>query len=410
MGFIEELQSRNILAQITHEEELKQHLAEKPRSAYVGYDPTADSLHVGHLIPTLAMRRWQKAGHRAVIVLGGGTSQIGDPTGKTDMRKMLDPDFRAQNIEKFRKQLSQFIDFSTPEKGIIRDNSEWLEKLDYLPFITEIGKHMSVNRMLAAECFKKRLETGLTFMEFNYMCLQSYDFLHLFREEDVTVQLGGDDQWSNVLAGMELVRKIERGQAFCATVPLLVKSDGSKMGKSEGGAVWLDPNKLKPFDFFQYWRNIEDDSVETCLNMLTDVDPGEVKELSSLEGAKINQAKIRLAYEITALVHGEEEASKAKTTAEALYTGGANAKPQNIPEVEITSSDFGDGLDILSLLSTAKVFPSKKEGRRLIEQGGVLLNEEKVTDPKKMVTISDFKEDGCLVKKGKKNYYLLKMV
>ena len=408
MGFIEELKSRNILAQITHEEELISHLAEKKRSAYVGYDPTADSLHVGHLIPTLVMRRWQKAGHRAVIVLGGGTSQIGDPTGKTDMRKMLDDDFRQQNIEKFKKQLSQYIDFSSPEKGIIRDNSEWLEKLEYLPFITEIGKHMSVNRMLAAECFKKRMETGLTFMEFNYMCLQSYDFLHLFREEDVTVQLGGDDQWSNILAGMELVRKIERGQAFCATVPLLVKSDGTKMGKSEGGAVWLDPNKMKPFDFFQYWRNIDDDGVENCLNMLTDVDPAEVKELSSLEGAKINQAKIRLAHEITKLVHGEEEADKAKASAEALYSGGG-AQTLNIPEVEVSSEDFGDGVDLLTLIASTKIVPSKKEGRRLIEQGGVLLNDEKVTNPKHGLTTADFDGDGCLIKKGKKNYYLVKI-
>ena len=408
MGFIEELKSRNILAQITHEEELISHLAEKKRSAYVGYDPTADSLHVGHLIPTLVMRRWQKAGHRAVIVLGGGTSQIGDPTGKTDMRKMLDDDFRQQNIEKFKKQLSQYIDFSSPDKGIIRDNSEWLEKLEYLPFITEIGKHMSVNRMLAAECFKKRMETGLTFMEFNYMCLQSYDFLHLFREEDVTVQLGGDDQWSNILAGMELVRKIERGQAFCATVPLLVKSDGTKMGKSEGGAVWLDPNKMKPFDFFQYWRNIDDDGVENCLNMLTDVDPAEVKELSSLEGAKINQAKIRLAHEITKLVHGEEEADKAKASAEALYSGGG-AQTLNIPEVEVSSEDFGDGMDLLTLIASTKIVPSKKEGRRLIEQGGVLLNDEKVTNPKHGITTADFDGDGCLIKKGKKNYYLVKI-
>lgn len=408
MGFIEELKSRNILAQITHEEELISHLAEKKRSAYVGYDPTADSLHVGHLIPTLVMRRWQKAGHRAVIVLGGGTSQIGDPTGKTDMRKMLDDDFRKQNIEKFKKQLSQYIDFSSPEKGIIRDNSEWLDKLEYLPFITEIGKHMSVNRMLAAECFKKRMETGLTFMEFNYMCLQSYDFLHLFREEDVTVQLGGDDQWSNILAGMELVRKIERGQAFCATVPLLVKSDGTKMGKSEGGAVWLDPNKMKPFDFFQYWRNIDDDGVENCLNMLTDVDPAEVKELVSLEGAKINQAKIRLAHEITKLVHGEEEADKAKASAEALYSGGG-AQTLNIPEVEVSSENFGDGVDLLTLIATTKIVPSKKEGRRLIEQGGVLLNDEKVTNPKHEITTADFDGDGCLIKKGKKNYYLVKI-
>lgn len=409
MGFIEDLKSRNILAQITHEEELITHLAEKPRSAYVGYDPTADSLHVGHLIPTLVMRRWQKAGHRAVIVLGGGTSQIGDPTGKTDMRKMLDPEFRMSNIEKFKKQLSQFIDFSSSEKGIIRDNSEWLEKLEYLPFITEVGKHMSVNRMLAAECFKKRLEKGLTFMEFNYMCLQSYDFLHLYREEDVTVQLGGDDQWSNILAGMELVRKIERGQAFCATVPLLVKSDGTKMGKSEGGAVWLDPNKMSPFDFFQYWRNIEDDGVENCLNLLTDVEPEEVKELANLEGSKINQAKIRLAHEITKLVHGEEEANKAKASAEALYSGGG-AKTLNVPEVEVSQSDLGEGMDILNLLAHCKIVPSKKEGRRLLEQGGILLNEEKVTDPKTVVTKSELEGEGLLVKKGKKNYYLLKLV
>lgn len=408
MNFIGTLKKRNVIAQITHEDELTSHLAEKPRSAYVGYDPTADSLHVGHLIPTLVMRRWQKAGHRVVIVLGGGTAQIGDPSGKTDMRKMLDPEFRLANIERFKTQLSQFLDFSSPEKGVIRDNSEWLEKLEYLPFITEVGKHMSVNRMLSAECFKKRLEVGLTFMEFNYMCLQSYDFLHLYKEENVTVQFGGDDQWSNMLSGMELVRKMGRGKAFCATVPLLLKSDGTKMGKSEGGAIWLDPDKLKPFDFFQVWRNVDDNSVKNCLNMLTDIEPGEVEELSSLQGAQINEAKIRLAYEVTSLVHGEEEAKKAKISANALYAGGA-AKSLNIPEVKIDQAEIAEGMEVLNLLHYCKIVPSKKEGRRLVEQGGCFLNDEKVTDPKRLVTTEDFENNGCMVKKGKKNHYLLKL-
>lgn len=408
MGFIEELKSRNILAQVTNEHELNEHLAEKVRSAYVGYDPTADSLHVGHLIPTLVMRRWQKAGHRAVIILGGGTSQVGDPSGKTDMRKMLDDTDRSQNIEKFKSQLSRFIDFSTPEKGIILDNSAWLEKLEYLPFLKEIGRHFSVNRMLTAECFKQRLEKGLTFLEFNYMLLQSYDFLHLFKEEDVSVQLGGDDQWSNILSGMELVRRVTGGKAYCVTVPLLTKSDGQKMGKTEGGAVWLDPNKMAPFDFFQYWRNVEDSSVKTCLNMLTDVPVDEVEELSSLEGAKINDAKIRLAYEVTALVHGEEEALKARTSATALFSSSGSGHV-DVPEVKVTPNDL-ESHDLLGLLQAFKIIPSKKEGRRLIEQGGLLINDENVVDPKHVLTKDDFKGQGCLVKKGKKNYYLLKIL
>lgn len=405
VDFLQVLKEREILAQVTHEEELSEHLKEKPRSAYVGYDPTADSLHVGHLIPTLVMRRWQKAGHRAVIILGGGTSQVGDPSGKTDMRKMLDDSDRQQNIERFKGQLSRYIDFSTPDKGVILDNAEWLERLEYLPFLREIGRHFSVNRMLTAECFKQRLEKGLTFLEFNYMLLQSYDYLHLYKEEGVTVQLGGDDQWSNILSGMELVRRVTSGKAFCVTVPLLTKADGTKMGKTEGGAIWLDPAKTPPFDFFQYWRNVEDASVKKCLNMLTDVEPAEVAELSSLEGAKINEAKIRLAYEVTALVHGEQEAKKAKEAAGSLYSAGGGAS-LDVPEVEIEM--LGD-LQVPDFLVLSGIAPSKKEARRLVEGGGIQLGESKVLDVKALVSPGQVEnETGLLVKKGKKNFYLVR--
>jgi len=402
MGFIEELKSRRLLAQVTHEPELTEFLNTGIRSAYVGYDPTADSLHVGHLLPTMTLRRWQKSGHRAVVILGGGTGLVGDPTGKTEMRKMLDAEQVEHNIQQFKKQIGQLVDLSSPSKGIVLNNAEWLGPLQYLPFLQDVGRHFSVNRMLTAESVKQRLEKGLTFLEFNYMLLQSYDFLHLYRSQDVTVQLGGDDQWSNMLGGVDLVRRIGGGKSFCITVPLLTTSDGRKMGKTEGGAIWLDPNKTSPFDFFQYWRNIDDDMVVKCLYYLTELELAEIKELEMLQGAEINQAKIRLATEITKLIHGEEEAKKAAESAVALFAGGAG--DLNVPILTLGTEIFGEGMDVANFLVAAGIVPSKKEVARLIEQGGLAINDRKIEDMKIRLSLVDM-EQGVFVKKGKKHYY-----
>lgn len=402
MGFLEEMRSRGLLAQVTHEEELSEFLISGSRSAYVGYDPTADSLHVGHLLPTMTLRRWQRAGHRAVVILGGGTGLVGDPTGKTEMRKMLEAQQIEHNIEQFKKQIGQLVDLSSPEKGIALNNADWLAKLQYLPFLQDVGRHFSVNRMLTAESVKQRLEKGLTFLEFNYMLLQSYDFLHLYRTQDVTVQLGGDDQWSNMLGGVDLVRRMGGGKSFCVTVPLLTTSDGRKMGKTEGGAIWLDPNKTSPFDFFQYWRNVDDDMVIKCLYYLTELEVEEVMDLEQLQGADINKAKIKLATEMTKLIHGEEEAKKAADSASALFSGASASL--NVPEVHIDKSVFGEEIDVGSFLVASGIVPSKKEVMRLIEQGGLAINDKKIDNMKSKLYPGDL-EGGALVRKGKKHYY-----
>jgi len=409
MGIIETLHSRGLVAQSNHEDELKEHISEKPRVVYMGFDPTADSLHVGHFLGAMNLKRWQQAGHKVVALMGGATAVIGDPTGKTDMRKMLDDDAIAHNISCIKKQLCKFVDLEDPNKGVIVNNADWLMSMNYLSFMREYGKHFSVNRMLAAECFKQRLETGLTFLEFNYMILQSYDFLELFRTMDVTVQLGGDDQWSNMLSGGDLVRKTTRGKSFCMTHPLLTNSDGKKMGKTEGGAVWLDPEKTKPFDFFQYWRNVDDQDVRKVFMYLTDVPVDEVEKICAGEGKAINEGKVRLAFEITKMVHGEAVAIETRDTAANLFksSGGGTG---NEPEVAISSSDFGQEMNVLDVLTISKILPSKAEARRLIQQGGLALNGKKVDDVKYVLTRNDVPDgEGCLVKKGKKHYYRLRI-
>jgi len=414
MGFLEVLKDRNMLAQVTHEDELLEHLSSKPRTAYAGFDPTADSLHVGHMLPVLALRRWQQAGHRVIALVGGGTALIGDPTGKTEMRQMLSEDAIDSRIERLKQQLARFLDLSTPAKGLMVNNADWLKSLEYLPFLREIGRHFSVNRMLTAECFKQRLEKGLSFLEFNYMILQSYDFYHLFREYGCSVQVGGDDQWSNMLGGMELVRRKDSQQAFCCTVPLLVNSQGKKMGKTEQGAVWIDPAMTSPYDFFQYFRNVDDDMVEKCLYYFTDLPVDEVKRLAALEDAKINEAKIALAFQITSLVHGEEEATKASNAAARLFgaaaTSGSGRPPA--PEVSIARDDFsGEIMGLADLLVLSKLFTTKAEVRRLVQQGGLTLDGEKVTDPNQSIPVTELeKEGGLFLKKGKKYYYSLILV
>ncbi len=411
MGFLEVMHERGMLAQVTHEDELKAHLASGVRTAYVGFDPTADSLHVGHLLPVLALRRWQQAGHRVIVLLGGGTAMVGDPTGKTDMRQMADEETIAARAEVFRKQLAPFLDFSDPSKTLVLNNAEWLLKLQYLPLLREIGVHFSVNRMLTADSVKLRLEKGLSFLEFNYMILQSYDFYHLNKFEDCSVQLGGDDQWSNMLGGMELVRRKEQKQAFCVTLPLLVTSEGKKMGKTEKGALWVDPNLTPPFDFFQYFRNVDDDMVEKCLFYFSDLPVEEVKKLGSLRDKEINEAKIVLAYEATKLVHGEAEAVKAKAMAAALFAGAAGGKPE-APEVFVLSKDLpaAGEISVVDVLVLAGIFASKGEARRLIEGGGLSLDNEKVSSTQAMLKVDRIQsEDGVLVRKGKKSYHTLKL-
>lgn len=410
MGFLEIMHERGMLAQVTHEEELRAHLSSGIRTAYAGFDPTADSLHVGHLLPVLALRRWQQAGHRVIVLLGGGTAMVGDPTGKTDMRQMQTQESIAARAELFRLQLAPFLDLSSPDKGIVVNNADWLLGLEYLPLLRDIGVHFSVNRMLSAECFKQRLEKGLSFLEFNYMILQSYDFYHLNKFADCTVQLGGDDQWSNMLGGMELVRRKEQKQAFCVTLPLLANSDGKKMGKTEKGAVWIDPNLTSPYEFFQYFRNVEDDMVETCLFYFSDLPPAEVKRLGALTDQNINEAKIILAFEATKLVHGEAEATQARSMAAALFAG--HGAKLDAPEAWLEASQIPNTTDfnLVDLLVLAKIFPSKSEARRMIEQGGLSLDGEKVESISAMLSLERLEAaEGVLVRRGKKSYYTLKL-
>lgn len=409
MGFLEVMKERGMLAQVTHEDELRSYLAGGVRTAYAGFDPTADSLHVGHLLPVLGLRRWQQAGHRVIVLVGGGTAMVGDPSGKSEMRQMNDEAIIDARAERLKRQLMPFIDFSSPQKAIMLNNADWLRQLQYLPLLREIGVHFSVNRMLAAECFKQRYERGLSFLEFNYMILQSYDFYHLSMHEDCSVQLGGDDQWSNMLGGMELVRRKEQKQAFCVTLPLLVNSQGKKMGKTESGAVWIDPNLTSPYDFFQYFRNIDDDMVERCLFYFTDLPVAEVKALAALKDKAINDAKIALAFEVTKLVHGEEEAQKAKGMASSLF-GGGGQRP-NAPEVLINAADVkGESVKVVDLLIMSKLFPSKSEIRRMIEQGGLTIDNEKIETDQYEVAVSRLQSaDGVMVKKGKKSFHVVRI-
>ncbi|WP_032122274.1 tyrosine--tRNA ligase [Clostridium amazonitimonense] len=394
------LLERGYIKQMTHEEEIKELLKKEPVTFYIGFDPTADSLHVGHFIALMFMAHMQRAGHRPIALLGGGTAMIGDPSGKTDMRKMLTKEEIEHNVQSIKKQMERFIDFSEG-KAILVNNAEWLLNLNYVEFIRDIGVHFSVNRMLTAECFKQRLEKGLSFLEFNYMLMQGYDFLELNKRYGCSMQLGGDDQWSNMIAGVELIRRKERKSAFAMTCSLLTNSEGKKMGKTENGALWLDSEKTSPYDFYQYWRNIDDADVEKCLCLLTFLPMDEVRRLSSLQGAEINEAKKVLAYEVTKLVHGEEEATKAKNAAEALFGGGGNM--ENVPTVTISKEELNSTL--VEILVNKGILPSKGEARRLIQQNGLSLNDEKITDTLVTLKEEDFKDGIALVRRGKKNYH-----
>lgn len=399
MSAFDVLKERGFISQLTHEDEIKELLEKEKITFYIGFDPTADSLHVGHFITVMAMAHMQRDGHRPIALVGGGTGMIGDPSGRTDMRKMLTKEDIDHNVECIKKQLSRFIDFSD-DKAIIANNADWLLNLNYVEFLREIGVCFSVNRMLTAECFKQRMEKGLSFLEFNYMLMQGYDFLELYRRYGCVLELGGDDQWSNIIAGADLIRRKENKAAYGMTFTLLTNSEGKKMGKTVNGALWLDAEKTSPYDFYQYWRNVNDADVEKCLALLTFLPMDEVRRLGSLKDKEINEAKKILAFEVTKLVHGEEEALKAKQAAEALF--GAGGDLANIPTSSISRDKLG--MKVLDILAEAGVIPSKSEGRRLIQQGGLHINNEKITDLDTVIDESFFQDGKMLVKRGKKNY------
>ncbi len=402
----EELKSRDLIKQIAFEDEFEKLAKEEKFSVYLGIDPTADSIHIGHFMPLMIMSYFQKHGHRPILLMGGGTALIGDPSGKSDMRKMLTKEDIDNNVEKIKKQVSKFVSFEGENGAIIVNNADWILNLNYMDFIRTYGVHFNVNRMLDAECFKMRMEKGLTFFELNYMLMQSYDFLKLFETENCRVQIGGDDQWSNMLAGVDLIRKIHKSGSFCVTCPLLLNSDGTKMGKTVKGALWLDPEKTTPYEFYQYWRNIEDASVNQVLRSLTYLPMDEVNRLSSLKDEHINEAKKIAAFEITKLIHGEEEALKAKQTAEELFENRQNA--DNMPTVELAKDSFVDGtIGLLDVMVVANVAKSKGEGKTLIAGGGVSLDDEKVTDIFKKLTLADFEKGYVVLKKGKKVFIKL---
>ncbi len=402
MTVFEELRRRGLIAQATHEDLIEELLNKEKVTFYIGFDATADSLHVGHFLQLVVMKHMQNAGHRPIALLGTGTTMIGDPTGKTDMRKMLTVEEIDHNAECFRQQMSKFIDFSDG-KALIARNGDWLKNMNYIEFLRDVGVHFSVNKMLTAECFKSRLERGLSFLEFNYMLMQSYDFLHLNREFGCKLELGGDDQWSNILGGVDLVRRVRDEQVFGMTFTLLTTKEGKKMGKTEKGALWLDPNKTSPYEFYQYWRNVADADVIRCLKLITFVPIEEIEAMEHLEGHELNPVKELLAFEVTKMVHGEEEATKAQNAARALFTKGAD--DANMPSTELTEADLVDGaIGVLNLLVKAKLAPSNAEARRLVAGGGVAIDDEKVTDPKQTVSAEALKA-GIVVKKGKKIFH-----
>ena len=396
------LKERGYIAQCTNEDEVRAMLENEKVTFYIGFDPTADSLHVGHFLGLMVMSHLQKAGHRPVCLVGGGTGTVGDPSGRSDMRKMLTDEDIEYNCNQFKKQMARFIDFSDG-KALMVNNGDWLRKLNYIDLLREVGAHFTVNRMLAAECYKNRMEKGLTFLEFNYMIMQSYDFLELHRRYNLKLEMGGDDQWSNIIGGVELTRRITGDAVYGLTFTLLTKSDGQKMGKTAGGALWLDKEKTSPYDFYQYWRNVDDAYVERCLALLTFLPMEEVRRLGALEGQEINEAKKVLAYEVTKLVHGQEEADKAKAAAEAVFGGSGSS--ENMPTIELTAEDAAKKL--VDVLVAADVFGSKGEARRLIQQNGLSLNDEKVTDPDYTLSEGDFTDGEAIVKKGKKKFYRL---
>lgn len=395
------LVERGFVAQCTNEEELRKLFETEKVKFYIGFDPTADSLHAGHFIALMAMAHLQRAGHVPICLVGGGTGTVGDPSGRTDMRKMLTDEDIEHNCECFKKQISRFIDFSD-NKAIMVNNGDWLRKLNYIDLLRDVGACFTVNRMLAAECYKQRWEKGLTFLEFNYMVMQAYDFLELNRRYDCKLEMGGDDQWSNIIAGVELNRRKSNTAVYGLTNKLLTKSDGKKMGKTAGGALWLDAEKTPPYDFYQYWRNVDDADVEKCLALLTFLPMDEVRRLGALKDAEINEAKKVLAFEVTKIVHGEEEAKKAKEAAEALFSGQGSA--EDMPTIDVALSG---GEKLIDVLTQNGVFASKGEGRRLVQQNGLTLNDEKVTDVDYVLTAEDFNDGSAIVRKGKKKYYRL---
>lgn len=403
IGVYEELQARGLIAQVTDEEEIRELVNNGKAVFYIGFDPTADSLHVGHFMALCLMKRLQMAGNKPIALVGGGTGMIGDPSGRTDMRKMLTKEDIAHNCECFKKQMSKFIDFSDG-KAIMVNNGDWLLDLNYVELLREVGACFSVNRMLTAECYKQRMEKGLSFLEFNYMIMQSYDFYSLYQKYGCNMQFGGDDQWSNMLGGTELIRRKLGKDAYAMTITLLLNSEGKKMGKTQSGAVWLDPEKTSPYEFYQYWRNVADADVLKCIRMLTFLPLEEIDKMDSWEGAQLNTAKEILAFELTKLVHGEDEAKKAQDTARAIFGSGSNT--DNMPSTELSDEDFSENYTVLDLLTKCGLIPSRKEGRRLIEQGGVSLDGEKISDPFTAVTKEMFAENGyVIIKKGKKVYH-----
>ena len=402
MTIYDELVARGLIAQVTDEKEIKDLVNTGKATFYIGFDPTADSLHVGHFMALCLMKRLQMAGNKPVVLIGGGTGYIGDPSGRTDMRSMMTPETIQHNCDCFKKQMERFIEFGEG-KAIMVNNADWLLKLNYVDVLREIGPHFSVNNMLRAECYKQRMEKGLSFLEFNYMIMQSYDFYHLFKEYGCNMQFGGDDQWSNMLGGTELIRRKLGKDAYAMTITLLLNSEGKKMGKTASGAVWLDPNKTSPFEFYQYWRNVGDDDVLKCIRMLTFLPLEQVDEMDKWEGAELNKAKEILAYELTALVHGEEEAKKAEETSKALFAGGGD--DSNMPSTKLEAADLSDGaINIMDLMVKCGLCPTKSEARRLITQGGVFINDAKEPDFKRAITESELK-DSVKIRKGKKVYH-----
>ena len=401
MGVYEELQARGLIAQVTNEEEIRKMVNEGKAVFYIGFDPTADSLHVGHFMALCLMKRLQMAGNKPIALIGGGTGMVGDPSGRTDMRTMMTVETIQHNCDCFKKQMSRFIDFSEG-KAMMVNNAEWLMNLNYIDFLREIGPHFSVNNMLRAECYKQRMEKGLSFLEFNYMLMQSYDFYELFQRYGCNMQFGGDDQWSNMLGGTELIRRKLGKDAHAMTITLLLNSEGKKMGKTQSGAVWLDPNKTTPFEFYQYWRNVGDADVLKCLRMLTFLPLEQIDEMDKWEGSQLNQAKEILAYELTSLVHGEEEAKKAQESARALFAGGAAAE---MPTAELSDADLSDGsIDLLTIVQKSGLCASRSEARRNVEQGGVSVDGEIVKDIKSVYTKEQLSGEGIVVKRGKKNF------
>ncbi len=407
MTVFDALRERGFIQQTTHQEPLYQLLEKERVTFYIGFDPTADSLHAGSLLPIMAMANMQRVGHRPIVILGGGTAMIGDPSGKTEMRKMITQETIKYNAARFKEQFSRFIDFSDGE-ALMVNNGDWLLKLNYIEFLRDIGSQFSVNRMLTAECFKSRMEKGLSFIEFNYMLLQSYDFLVLFREYGCKLQMGGDDQWSNILYGADLIRRLEGKEAYGITFPLLTTSSGKKMGKTEAGAVWLDPQKTSPYEYYQYWRNTEDQDVERFLALYTFLPMDEVRRLGTLKGQEINEAKKILAYEVTRLTHGEAEAKKAMDAAAAFFGGSGNE--QAMPSIDLSKVDLATGLSIVELLKRANLAASNSDAKRLITQGGISLYDQRITDINHIVRLTDVKDDKIILRKGKKDYQVLKLV